>query len=188
MNKVATGYIRVIIYLTACYFFDIPSIYEVKLYITDLYYGEYSQEYRDSGLVHFSMFLILSVLSFYIIQTIIYIFVGHALQNRNTSPFNLLRHVWKAILQIKSDKYFWTSDSTSCNFRNIDELLSYRDNKMAMMSNADAAVILKKTSHIDTLRGSADLPQSKKVLSYLNNKVALMDNESALKYIQNRKD
>ena len=186
MNKVIIGYFRVICFLILPHFVDFPSSYEVKLYLSDLIHGSYTPELRNSAAVSIAFVVIYGICSFYILQTVMYLFIGGPLQERNTGIWNFLRHVCIAFKEMRNDKYFWTSDSDSSNFRNIDELLSYRDNKMAFMNNHDAAKLLKKTSHIDALRNSSDLKQSKKVLSYLNNKVALMDNKSALEYIQNK--
>tara|TARA_B100000508_G_scaffold138385_1_gene134321 strand:+ start:4888 stop:5454 length:567 start_codon:yes stop_codon:yes gene_type:complete len=187
MNKVLIGYFRVLLFFLIPIWIDIPSSFEIKLYLSDLIHGGHTPEMRNSPSVKTILFLTYGLGSFYILQTVIYIFVGGPLQERNTSLWNFLRLVWDAVKEIRSDKHFWSSaNDSNSNFRNIDQVLSYRDNKMAFMSNAQAAELLKKTSHIDTLRNSAELKQSRKVLSYLNNKVALMDNESALDYIQNK--
>lgn len=186
MNKILIGYFRVLLFLVLPIWIDIPSNFEVKLYFSDLIHGGHTPELRNSTSVKMILFFIYGLGSFYILQTVMYIFLGGPLQDRNTGIWNFLRHVWRSVKEIRGDKHFWTSDNDSnSNFRNIDQVLSYRDNKMAFMSNADAAELLKKTSHIDTLRNSSELRQSRKVLSYLNNKVALMDNERALDYIQN---
>lgn len=185
MSKVAIGYLRVIGYLLLGYFLDLPSSDEIKFYISDLYHGSHIPDARNSLSVQITMLVILELASFYVIQTVVYIFIGNALQGYNTSPCNFIKHVIAALRKMNNDKYFWTSDSSNSDYKNIDALLRYRDNKMALMNNDQAAELMKRTSHIDMLRNSSDLPQSKKALSYLNNKIALMDNEGALKYIQN---
>lgn len=188
MDKQVIGFFRIVLFFVLFGALGVPSDpFEYKLMISDLIHGGHSAELRNSTSVSIIMAISLGVISFYIIQSLAYIFVGSALNGRNTSIFNFFRHVFKSLGEMRNDPHFWTSDSASGGSNSLDKVMSYRDNKMAMMNNADAAELMKKTSHIDAARANPDLPQSKKVLSYLNNKVALMDNKSALEYLQNGK-
>ena len=188
MSKTSIGIIRLVAWLVVAYTVGLPSSFDLKVMLADMFHGDHTAELRNTASVSITMFVILALCSFYIFQTVLYIFIGGALQDRNTSPINFIRHVIRALRENASDGYFWTSSSSSENtLSRVEQLLSYRDNKMALMPNADAAELMAKTSHVDMLLANPDLKQSKKALGYINNKIALMDNKSALEYIQGGK-
>jgi len=186
MDKQLIGIFRVAISLVAILFFDLPSVYEFKLWVSDMIHGGYTQELRNTTSVSLVMFISLGILSFYILQTILYIFVGSALNGRNAGIVNFIKHSFKSIREISNGGHFWTKSSENGSLDRINDVLKYRDNKMAMMSNSQAVDLMKKTGHVDAIMSQSDLPQSRKALSYLNNKVALMDNKQALEFIQNK--
>lgn len=187
MDKQIIGIFRITLILVLVYYFKLPVMDpdEIKFYVSDLIHDGHNSEQRNSTSVSIIMFFILGIMSFYIFQTLFYIFIGGALQNRNTSIFNFVRHMYKAFKEIRSDKYFWTNSEQLSDTSRIDELLTYRDNKMAFMTNKQASKLLKKTSHVDAMKNNPELTQSQKTLSYINNKIAFMDNKSALEWIQN---
>jgi len=188
MDKQLIGVFRLLLAAILFVVLDVPSDpFEYKLMISELIHGGYSAELRNTAIVSIVMAVSLGILSFYILQSVIYIFVGSALNGRNTSIFNFFRHVFKSFGEMRNDPHFWTSDSNGGGTNSLQNVLSYRDNKMAMMNNAQAAEVMKKTSHVDSFLANPDHPQSKKVISYLNNKVAMMDNKTALEYLQNDK-
>lgn len=189
MDKQVIGIFRVLMYLAVIYLFgnNIPGVFEVKLYISEWIHGDITPEHRNSGSVSVIMFVILGIASFYILQTVIYVFIGGALNNRNTSILNLIRHIFRSLKEIGQSKNFWTSGKEENDYEQIRKIMKYRDNKMALMNNAEAAKLLKETGSLDQMYHAKDLPQYRKTLSYINNKAAFMTNEQALDYIRTKK-
>jgi len=132
------------------------------------------------------MLIVLGLFSFYLLQSLIFIFVP-AVQNRNTSLINFIKHSVKALGEIGSNPHFWSSGSEDGSLNRINEVLSYRDNKMAFMNNEKASEFMRGTGHVDMLMSRPDLKQSRKALSYMNNKIAFMSNESALEFMKGMK-
>ena len=184
MNKQLIGVIRVIVALVLMYKFEFSfDPYDLKLWISDLIHGAHTPELRSSDSVAYAMIFVLGVASFFIIQTLLYIFIP-ALQNRNTSIFNFARHSFIAVIENLQDPYFWSSSSEGGNLDAVNKVLSYRDNKMAMMNNEQAAEFMRGTGHVDMLLSRPDLKQSRKALSYMNNKMAMMTNEQGLNFMK----
>lgn len=183
--KQLIGIFRVAIYLILVFTTDISlDPLDLKFWISDIIHGSHATEFRDSLSVNFILFPILAIISFYIIQTILYIFIGNALDGKNTNPLRFLGYVVSGLRDCVNDTNFWTSSSDSGDLNNIERVLSYRDNKMALMDNRSAAEYMQGTGHVDLMISRPDLVQSRKTLSYMNNKIALMDNETALNYIK----
>lgn len=159
----------------------------IETWVSDLIHGGHTQELRDSMSVKLSMLVIQGVIAFYILQTVVYIFVGHAMEGKNTGLFRFIGLVISGLQECARDPYFWTSDSGSGDFNRLDDLMKYRDNKMAFMSNEQAADYMRGTGHVDFMMANRDLKQSRNVLGYLNNKVALMSNEQAIDYLKGKK-
>ena len=181
MNKQLIGFLRVIAALVLMYGFDLGvSPFEIRLWVSDLIHGAHTPELRHSASVVSTMLVILGLYSFYTFQTLGYIFVP-ALQERNTSLFNFVKIAIRGLRDVDS----LSSDSNdSSDYDRINKVLSYRDNKMAFMSNKDAAEFMKGTGHIDMMLSRPDLKQSRKALSYMNNKMSFMSNESALSFMK----
>jgi len=184
MNKQLIGVLRVIVALVLMYSFDVSfDPYDLKLWISDLIHGAHTPELRNSDSVAMAMIPFALVAGFFIIQTILYITVP-ALQSRNTSIFNFTKHSFVAIIENLRDPHFWASSSESGNLDRVNEVLSYRDNKMAMMNNSQAVDFMRGTGHVDMLLSRPDLKQSRKALSYMNNKMSMMSNEQALNFMK----
>lgn len=187
--KQLIGIFRIALALVLMYVFELPitDTFELKCWVSDLVHGSHTSNFRETGSVSVIMFLILGVFSFYIIQSFIYIFIGQALEGKRTGLFRFLGYVFSGLRDCANDPYFWSSSSESGDLSRIDEVLSYRDSKMALMSNREAAEYMKGTGHVEHLMSRRDLKRSRKVLSYVNNKMNLMDNETALNYLKNQK-
>lgn len=186
MDKQLIGIFRLAVYIALMFLVDLPSLREYEIWVTEVIHGEYTSELRNSTSVWLVRLISLGIMSFYILQTILYIFVGSALNGRNSGIVNFFRHSFRSIREIANGSHFWTNSSDAGSLNRINDVLKYRDNKMSMMSNSQAAKLMKKTGHIDAIMSQPDLPQSRKALSYLNNKVALMDNKQALEFLQNK--
>lgn len=187
MNKQLIGFLRIAIVFGLAWGFDLSlNAYDLKLYVSDLVNGAHTPELRDSLTVSSIMLIVLGLFSFYLIQSLIYIFVP-ALQEKNTSLFNFIKHSVRALGEIGRDPYFWSNSSNDGDLSRINEVLSYRDNKMAMMSNSQAVDFMRGTGHVDMLLSRPDLKQSRKALSYMNNKMSFMSNESALNFMKSKK-
>jgi len=186
--KQLIGIFRIAIYLVLIFTTDISlDPMHLKFWISDMIHGSHAIEFRDSLSVSLVMGPILLIGAFYIIQTIMYIFIGNALEGKNTSPLRFLGILIKDLREVARDPNFWTSDSGSGDLNNIERVLSYRDNKMACMDNKSASEYMSGTGHVDFMLNRPDLKQSRKTLGYMNNKIALMDNETALNYIRGNK-
>lgn len=187
-HKQLIGIFRVTIYLILAFFFakEMDAI-NVEYFVSDIIHGSHTAEFRESTSVKLIMLPILFIFGFYIIQTILYIFIGNALNGKSTGPLRFLGYLITGIQECANDPNFWSSSSNSSDLGNIEKVLSYRDNKMALMSNKEAAEYMKGTGHVDMMISRPDLKQSRKTLSYLNNKVALMDNETALNFLKGNK-
>jgi hypothetical protein len=187
--KQLIGIFRIVLVLVIFPYFglDIFDGIEVQNFISKFIHGSYSPELRDTGSVVFLSLVYFLILTFYIIQSVFYIFVGSSLEGKNTSLTRFLYYVVRDLKEVARDPHFWSSDSSGGNLNNIEKVLSYRDNKMTFMSNKEAAEYMKGTGHIDLLMSRPDLKQSRKTLSYLNNKMTFMDNETALNFIKEKK-
>jgi len=185
--KQLIGIFRIALVLILMYGFELPIMdtFKMECWLSELFHGENTAELRDSASVSFSMFFILGVMSFYIIQSFVYIFVGHALEGKNTGLFRFLGYVVSGLRECANDPYFWSSSSSSSDFSRIEDVLKYRDSRMKMMSNREAAEFMRGTGNVEHLLNNKDLKRSRKVLSYMNNKMNLMDNERALEYLKN---
>lgn len=159
---------------------------EYEFWLYDLFYGSHTFELRKagSGLVTFIGLISYGLASFYIIQTLIYLWIGPALEGKNTGVLRFFKYVIIGLRDCANES--WTSGTSDSNLSNIENILKYRDNKMAFMSNKDAAEFMRGTGHIDMMLSRPDLEQSRKTLSYLNNKIAFMSNESALNFIKGK--
>ena len=188
-HKQLIGIFRVTVYLILMFTFPNLSLdtTDIKYWVSDVIHGSHAPEFRTSTSVSLIMFPILALIGFYIFQTGFYIFIGNALNGKNTSPLRFLGYLITGIQECANDPNFWSSNSNSSDLGSIEKVLSYRDNKMALMSNKEAAEYMKGTGHVDMMISRPDLKQSRKTLSYLNNKVALMDNESALNFLKSNK-
>lgn len=187
MNKQLIGFLRLVIVFGIAWILNLSfSAYDLKLFVSDLVHGAHTPELRDSVSVNTIMIVVLGLFSFYVLQSLVYLLVP-AVQERNTSLINFIKLSVKALGEIGKDPYFWTNGSNDGNLENINRVLSYRDNKMALMSNEKAVEFMKGTGHIDMLLSRPDLKQSRKALSYLNNKMAFMSNESALNFMKDKK-
>lgn len=189
MKKQSIGLLRITLYLVLIYFFDISFIEpgNMKFWVSDMIHGSHADEFRVTISVTLVMIILLSLISFYAIQTVLYILIGNALDEKNTSLFRFLRIVIRDLRECANDSNFWTSNSGSGDLNNIERVLSYRDNMMALMDNKAATEYMSGTGHVDFMMSRPDLKQSRKALSYMNNKMALMDNETALNYIKGNK-
>lgn len=188
MNKQMIGVFRVAVYLVIVIFFPREfNNFNFKFWISDFLYGSHATEFRSSTAISLIMLLYYGILSFYIIQTMLYIFIGGALTGRKTGLFRFLGLLISGIQEAASAPNFWTSRSGSIQTDQIEKVLQYRDNRMAMMSNEDAVEFSKGTGHVEQMLTRPDLRQNRKVLSYMNNKIAFMDNETALEYLRGQK-
>lgn len=188
MNKRLIGIFRVAIYLLLINFFakEIDAI-NIEYLVSDMIHGSHTPEFRDSGIVVFIMLILYGIGSFYIIQTIVYLWVGNDLTGKNTGLFRFLYYVIRDLRACANDPNFGFNDTGDGNLNNIEKVLSYRDNKMTFMSNKEAAEYMRGTGHVDMMLSRPDLKQSRKTLSYLNNKMAFMDNETALNFLKGNK-
>jgi hypothetical protein len=187
-HKQLIGIFRIIIYIVAIYSFDFSlDPYDLKIWASDMIHGAHTPELRETASVWLVRFLVLGASSFYIIQSFVYIFIGNALNGKNTGLFRFLRILVRDSVEAIRDPYFWTNSSTGGDLGGIEKVLSYRDNKMALMTNKEAAEYMRGTGHVDMMLNRPDLKQSRKTLSYLNNKIAFMDNESALEFLKGSK-
>lgn len=188
-HKQLIGLFRVTVYLILVFTTNISLdvVMDFKFWVSDMIHGSLAAEFRNSMSVTFVMIPILALASFYIIQTILYVFIGNALAGKNTSPLRFLRLAISGLRECANDPDFWISNSGSGDLNNIERVLSYRDNKMALMDNKAATEYMSGTGHVDFMMSRPDLKQSRKALSYMNNKIALMDNETAVKYIKGSK-
>jgi len=185
--KQEIGIFRLIVFLVLMFTTNISmDTMDLKFWISDMIHGSHALEFRNSMSVSLFMGPILAVMSFYIAQTGIYLFIGRALEGKNTGLIRFLGYVIKGLQECANDPNFWSSSSSDSNYDNIEKLLKYRDNKMAFMSNREAAEYMKGTGHIDMMISRPDLKQSRKTLSYLNNKTAFMSNESALNFLKGK--
>jgi hypothetical protein len=183
--KQLIGIFRIALYIVVMYSFDISlDPYDLKLWVSDMIHGAHTPELRNSAIVWFVNFLILGASSFYIIQSLVYILAGSALDGKNTGIFRFLKLFTAGIVDAVRDPRFWSSSDISGGLPQIDKVMQYRDNKMAMMSNKEAISYMNSTAQLDQLVTSTHLKQSRKALSYMNNKMAMMSNESAIKWLQ----
>jgi hypothetical protein len=185
--KQLIGIFRIALVLILMYGFELPIMdpFKIQCWLSNLIHGAHTAEFRDSASVSLGMFVILGVMSFYIIQSFVYIFVGHALEGKNTGLFRFLGYVVSGLRECANDPYFWTSSSSNSDFSRIEDVLKYRDSRMKLMSNKEAAEFMRGTGNVEHLLNNKDLKRSRKVLSYMNNKMNLMDNECALEYLKN---
>lgn len=187
-HKQAIGYFRVIVYLVLLFTTNISmNTMDLKFWVSDMIHGSHTIEFRDSLSVSIVFGTILAFVGFYIIQTFVYIIIGNDLSGKNTGILRFLYYVIRDLIRVSKDPDFWSSDSKGGDLNNIERVLSYRDNKMAFMSNKEAAEYIRGTGHVDMLLNRPDLKQSRKTLSYLNNKMAFMDNETALNFLKGNK-
>jgi len=188
-HKQLIGIFRVTVYLII--FFAFPNFgfdaTDLEYWISDMIHGSHAPEFRESASVILVKLPILFLFGFYIFQTGFYIFIGNALNGKNTGPLRFLGYLITGIQECANDPNFWSSNSNGSDLGGIEKVLRYRDNKMALMSNKEAAEYMKGTGHVDMMISRPDLKQSRKTLSYLNNKVALMDNETALNFLKSNK-
>ena len=176
---------RIALYLAIIYSFDISlDPYELKLWVSDMIHGAHTPELRNSDIVWFVNLLILGASAFYIIQSVVYILVGNALEGKNTGILRFLKLAFSGVVDAIQDPQFWSSSDISGGLPQVDKVMQYRDNKMAMMSNKEAVSYMSSTSQLDMLVSSSHLKQSRKALSYMNNKMAVMSNDSAIKWLQ----
>lgn len=188
--KQLIGIFRIALIMVLAYVFKLPILdtFELKIMVSKLVHsGEYSAEFRNSLSVSLIMLVILGVMSFYIIQSFVYIFIGSALEGKNTGLFRFIGYVISGLRECASAPYFWSSSSNTSDYSRIEDVLKYRDNKMALMDNKQAAEYIKGTGHLEYLMTRKDLKHSRRTLSYLNNKLAFMDNEMGLDYLKNQK-
>jgi hypothetical protein len=187
-HKQLIGILRVIACLVFVYYFDINfEMRDLKFWVSDMIHGAHTIEFRDTTSVGLVMFPILASVSYYFIQTAMYIFVGNELDGKDTSLLRFFKYVVSGIRECINDPHFWASDPGNGSLNNVEELIKYRDGKMAFMSNADAADYMKGTGHLDLMMSRPDLKQSRKALGYLNGKLAFMDNKSGLEFLKNQK-
>lgn len=187
-HKQLIGLFRVAVFLMLIFTTNISfDVMDLKFWVSDMIHGSHAAQFRNSMSVTFVMIPILALASFYIIQTILYVFIGNALAGKNTSPLRFLRLSISGLRDCVNQPNFWSSNSGSGDLSNIERVLSYRDNKMALMDNETATEFMSGTGHVDFMMSRPELKQSKKTLSYMNNKMALMDNETALNYIKGYK-
>ncbi len=186
-HKKLIGIFRVSVYLIALLVFDFEfSVTGLKFWVSDIIHGAHTAELRNSLSVNSVMFIILAIASYYIIQTLFYIFVGNDLNGKNTGLLRFLKYFIAGIRQNMTDPNFW-SNNASGDLSNIERVVNYRDNKTAFMSNKEASEYMKGTGHVDMMMSRPDLKQSRKTLSYLNGKMAFMDNETAINFLKNNK-
>ena len=186
--KQLIGIFRIALFIVLIFSFDISlDPFDLKLWVSDMIHGAHTPELRSSDIVWFVNFLILGAASFYIIQSFVYIVVGNSLDGKNTGLFRFLKLIVSGTLEAIRDPHFWASDDTSGGLAQVEKVLSYRDNKMALMSNREAAEFMRSTGHVDMLLSRPDLKQSRKALSYMNNKMAFMSNDQALNYLKGQK-
>jgi len=187
--KQLIGIFRIIIALVLVYAFDIPlfDVDALKFWVSDMIHGSHSSDFRNTTSVSLTMLVILSTAVFYTIQSFVYIFLGDALEGKKTGLFRFVGLVLSGLRECANDRGFWTTDSGASDLSRINDLMTYRDNKMALMNNKDAAEFMSGTGHVEHMMNRPDLKQSRKALSYLNNKIAFMDNESALNFIKGQK-
>ena len=185
MSKRLIVVFRIVAYLVVIIFFtkEIDS-FEFENFISDIIYGAHTAEFRDKAVIVIFEILYYGILSFYIIQTLAYIMCGDALDGKNTSIFRFIKLAIIGLRDAINDP--WSSSSSDSGYSNIENILKYRDNKMAFMSNKEAAEYMKGTGHIDMMISRPDLKQSRKTLSYLNNKMSFMSNESALNFLKGK--
>lgn len=183
--KQLIGIFRIAIYIVMVYYFDISlDPYDLKLWASDMIHGAHTPELRNSDSVWIVQFLVIGASSFYIVQSVVYILIGNALDGKKTGIFSFLKLLISGIIEAARDPYFWSSSDISGGLPQIEKVMQYRDNKMAMMSNKNAVKYMNSTAQLDQLVSSSHLKQSRKVLSYMNNKMAMMTNESAIKWLQ----
>lgn len=188
--KPLIGIFRIAMVFVLGYGFGLPILdtFEIKIMVSKLVHsGEFSDEFRNSASVSFIMFVILSVISFYIIQSFVYIFAGSSLEGKNTGLFRFIGYVISGLRECFYYHYFWSTNTNTADYSRIEDVLSYRDNKMALMTDKEAAEYIKGTGHLEYLMTRKDLKHSRRMLSYLNNKLAFMDNEMGLDYLKNQK-
>lgn len=188
MSKQLIGFFRIITFMMIVSVFN-PPLYgtELRMFISDVIYGVHDEVHRNSTAVFAISLIFLTVISFYIIQSLVYLFIGNALEGKDTGIIRFFRLCISGLQDAANDKNFWSQKGSSKDLSNIQRVLSYRDNKIAFMSNSQAAEYMKGTGHVDFMISNKDLPQSQKTLSYLNNKIAFMDNESALQFLKGDK-
>ena len=186
MKKRLIGIFRIItfIYILPLFGIDLSDSIAFKNYISELIYGEYNMELRNSGVVVFFALISYLIISFYIIQSIIYILIGPAFEDKNTGLFRFVGYVISGIRDYIEDP---RSSSSEYDLNRLEEVMRYRDSKMKLMSNKDAVEYMKGSGYVEHLMSRRDLKRSREVLSYLNNKVNLMDNERAFNFIKNQK-
>lgn len=185
INKPLIAVFRIVLFFLVAYIFDLSlSTHELKMDISDLVHGDHTDELRNSGIVTFIRFIILALFSFYTIQTAVYLIVGNALEGKRTGLFSFIGHAFRGLREALSDPYFFSSGSASGGYDRVEEVLKYRDNKMALMNNRDAAEFMSGTGHVDLMLSRPDLKQSKKALGYMNGKMAFMSNEKALNFMK----
>jgi hypothetical protein len=187
MNKQLIGVFRVVVYLVIVIFFsrEIDSI-NFKYWVSDLIYGSHSVEFRSKTIIDLIMVIYYGILSFYIIQTVFYIVIGGALTGKNTSLLRFLRILVRDIREVAQTPSYWFG-SGPLQTDQIVKVLQYRDNRMSIMSNADAVEYSRGTGHVEQMMTRPDLKQNKKVLSYMNNRMAFMTFDDALNYMKGNK-
>jgi hypothetical protein len=186
--KQLIGVFRIAVYVVIVQFTDFNfSATDIAAWLAETIHGANTPEFRGSDAVWFGKLFILVPFGFYIIQTFMYIIIGNALDGKNTSFIRFLRILARDSIIAARDPLFWASSDVSGGLPQVEKVLSYRDNKMAMMNNKDAAEFMRSTGHVDMLLSRTDLKQSRKALSYMNNKMACMSNEKALDYLKGQK-
>ena len=183
VNKTLIGLIRVLIFIPLAYYLDLSlDSYELKLWLSNLIHGGTEEVMRESTSVAFGMIVILGAASFFVIQTLVYLFIGHNLEGKRTGIFSFIKHAVVGLFEVGIP----STPHTRENLSNIDRVLSYRDNKMSFMDNARAAEFMKGTGHVDMMISQPGLKNSQKTLSYLNNKMAFMSNDRAMDFLKNQ--
>jgi hypothetical protein len=187
-HKKLIGILRLIAYFVFVYAFDMGfDAYDLRLWVSDMIHGAHTPALRGTTSVSLIVLAVMAPVCYYIIQTVLYIIVGNELNGKNTSLLRFLKYVVSGLRECANNPHFWSNDSGSNNLSSVEEIIKYRDSKMAFMSNKDAAEYMKGTGHLDMMMSRPDLKQSRKTLSYLNGKLAFMDNESGLKFLKNQK-
>ena len=70
-------------------------------------------------------------------------------------------------------------------YPNINRVLKYREAKMGLMTNEQAAEYLMQTSKLDNLYGSNG-PNTQRTLNYIEGKLGMMSNDKAIDFISGK--
>ncbi len=185
MNKQLIGIFRIGVYLVIVFFYAREfDNFNFKFWISDLIYGSHSEEFRGKILIDLIMLVYYGIISFYILQTFLYISIGSALQDKRTGLFRFIGMFFSAVWEISQNPHLWFTSSGSRTKSNIERVLEYRDAKMSNMTNEQAVKFMSGTAHVDFMMTRPDLKQHSRALNYMDSKMSSMDNETALKYIK----